>query len=112
MIDCYESKVGHKYYPLDNSYSICLSGGLFAQIAGNKLQKPMLTTIRVDRFLINVRNSFNNEFVPRHVVIVDTEDGKTHMVLWDERGLDIEAIDKRWKHPMIMLDHMDLISKK
>lgn len=112
MLDHFESKIGCKYYPLDNSYSLCLSGGLYTQIAGNKFQKPILTTLRTDRFLIKILNIFNNQWVDHYVVLVDTEDGKTHMVLWDEKGLDIEAIDKKWRDEIIVVDYPDLISRK
>jgi hypothetical protein len=85
-----ESLIGKKYYPIDNSYSVCLTDGkMNYQLAGNHYNRPKQPEeceIVSEPFDMVVNNIIGG-FLTRQMILVKCERGFTHSVVFVEHAL-------------------------
>jgi hypothetical protein len=86
-----ESLIGKKYYPVDNSYEICLTDRKeYYSLAGNSLnpaKQPEECEIISEPFRTLIQSDIVKDSVfERHMILVKCPRGYTHATLFDEQG--------------------------
>lgn len=85
-----KSIIGKQYFPVDNSYAVCLNDGENHYLAGTFNEKPTLITIISEPFLMKPkgRKLTGDLFF----ILVKTDNDNIHSVIFNEKGLELGSV--------------------
>ena len=95
VVEPTESLIGKTYFPVDNSYAVCLSdrseygSNTSYYLAGTAWDEQIECTIISQPFpvLMPVPASKNTTRIVHFVIVQDSKHDKTHCIMFHERGL-------------------------
>lgn len=87
------SLIGKAYWPIDNSYAVCLFDGRNHHLAGNYSRKAEITTIVSQPFIMLVKTVVGKP-KKMEMVLVKCRKGYIHSVMFRNGGLETHDLEE------------------